>query len=369
MRKWILRLVVLAALVVGGVWARLTVFAPEPVEVRVVRVERGRVEATVTNSRAGTVKARRRAKLSPETSGRVVALGALEGERVTAGAVIVRLDDAVQRAQLEAARRALETAEARNRESCVTAAQAKRELDRNRELLADKVISPNVFDRIESEHERAAAGCATAAAMVEEARTAVSLAETELDRTRIVAPFDGILAEVTVEVGEWITPSPPGVPIPSVIDLIDTGSIYVSAPMDEVDSAVIHAGQRVRVTLDPYPDRSFDGSVSRVAPYVLDVEEQNRTVEIEVDLGDRDLAATLLPGTSADVEVVLDVHEGVLRIPTNTLLEGERVLVLPPRDEEAGRRARGGAAPSRRRARSSRTAASRSASRTGTGPR
>jgi HlyD family secretion protein len=67
--------------------------------------------------------------------------------------------------------------------------------------------------------------------------------------------------------------------------------------------------------------------VVRVAPYVLDIETQNRTVEIEVELEDEELSSQLLPGTSADVEVILDVRDDVLRIPAQALLEGDRVLV------------------------------------------
>jgi len=82
------------------------------------------------------------------------------------------------------------------------------------------------------------------------------------------------------------------------------------------------------VTVDPFPDQIFPGTVVRVAPYVLDNEAQNRTVEIEVELADADFAATLLPGTSADVEAILEVREDVLRIPTATLLAGNAVMVL-----------------------------------------
>jgi HlyD family secretion protein len=67
--------------------------------------------------------------------------------------------------------------------------------------------------------------------------------------------------------------------------------------------------------------------VVRVAPYVLDFEAQNRTVEIEVEIEDPEVAATLLPGTSADVEVVLEARDSVLRLPTSALLEGNRALV------------------------------------------
>ncbi|MBI3457768.1 MAG: biotin/lipoyl-binding protein, partial [Candidatus Rokubacteria bacterium] len=99
------RLGAVAGVAAALVAVKLVVFAPDPVPVRVVTVARGRVEQTVTNSRAGTVKARRRAKLSPETGGRVAALPHPKGDRVQKGDVLLQIDDALQRARLEVAER------------------------------------------------------------------------------------------------------------------------------------------------------------------------------------------------------------------------------------------------------------------------
>lgn len=328
MRKWIRRVIIVVAVVAAVVALRLTVFAPEPVEVGVVAVARGRVESTVTNSKAGTVKARRRARLSPETGGRVVALPHREGARVAAGDVLLRLDDTSQRAELTRAERERTAAEARRRQACLAAELAQRELVRNRALAADLIISANLLDQLESRADVAAADCQAAAAAVASAQAAAAVLRAEIAKTVLRAPFAGVVAELTAEIGEWVTPSPPALPVPPVVEVIDPTSIYLSAPMDEVDSARIHAGQRVRATIDPYPGRSFPGAVTRVAPYVLDVEAQNRTVEIEVELDDEAFAATLLPGTSADVEIILEVHDDVLRVPTPTLLEGGAVLAV-----------------------------------------
>ena len=84
----------------------------------------------------------------------------------------------------------------------------------------------------------------------------------------------------------------------------------------------------MRVTFDAYPGRTFAGKVTRVADYVLDLKEQNRTFEVEVKLDDAAFARTLLPGTSADVVVVLARKEDALRIPAYALLPGGRVLLL-----------------------------------------
>ena len=326
MRRWIVRLLVILGIVAAGLALRATVFAPKPLEVTVVEASRGRVEQTVTNSRAGTVKARRRAQISPEVGGRVLEIPFREGERFRRGDVLLRLDPSVPAARIALSRRELQAAEAQRQQACVAVERAVRERNRLRKLAEEGIVSTDALDQAQTAAETAAAACRAARAGVNQAQAGVDLASREHGLTVIRAPFDGIVADLSVEVGEFTTPSPPGMPIPPVIDVLDPGSIYVSAPMDEVDSARIHPGQRARVTFDSYPGRQFPGHVRRVAPYVLDREEQNRTVEIEVDLADPG-AVKLLPGTSADVEILLAVKDGVPRVPTSALIEGERVMV------------------------------------------
>jgi HlyD family secretion protein len=111
------------------------------------------------------------------------------------------------------------------------------------------------------------------------------------------------------------------------VDVVDTSCIYITAPIDEVDAPRVREGMPARVSLDAFRDRSFPAHVRRVAPYVLDTEKQARTVEVEAEvdeMGD----ALLLPGYSADVEVILAERADVLRVPTRALLEGKRVYLL-----------------------------------------
>jgi len=328
MRRWYPRLAIGLGLVAAIVLARATVFAPDPVEVDVAEVMRGRVEQTVTNSRAGTVRTRRRAKLSPEVGGLVTAIPHREGEHVKAGEVVLELDAELQRAKTIVAQRELEAATARRGEACLNAERAARELVRNRGLARGGHISANLLDQVDSAARAGAAACEAARAGEESARAGADLAQRELDKTVLRAPFDGVIAEVTIEVGEWSTPSPPAVPVPAVVDLLDPESIYVSAPMDETDSGRVRPGLPARVTVDSHGGQAFPATVVRVAPYVVDFEAQNRTVEVEVELADRAFAATLLPGTSADVEVILDARKDVLRVPTSALLASGSVLAV-----------------------------------------
>jgi HlyD family secretion protein len=322
------RLAVVALLVAAGVLLRLTVFAPEAVQVRTVAVEKGRVEETVTNSRAGTVKARRRAKLAPETGGRVVALPHRRGSRVREGQLLLRIEDSLQRAQLSLAEDERKVALAQRDQACFAAERAARERDRVRDLAAQGIVSTDQVDGVDSQERTAQAACRAAQATAERADSAVTLARAQLRQPTLLAPFDGVVADTFVEEGEWTSPSPPALPIPPILDLIDTRSIYVIAPMDEVDSGRIQKGQAARVTVDSQPGKSFAARVAEVAPYVMDRLEQNRTVEIELELEDQAAATAMLPGTSADAEVILSARDDVLRVPTQALLEGGRVLVL-----------------------------------------
>jgi HlyD family secretion protein len=324
-----LRLAGGAALVVAlGLALRFVVFAPEPVRVSVALVGPGLVEETVTNTRAGTIQARRRAKLSPEIGGRVVTLPYREGERVKKGEVVLALDDSLQRAELDLAQREFGASQAQEQQYCLAAERAERERDRLQRLTEEGIVSRDLLDEADTEARRSRAACEAARSSVARAEAAVTLALTRVEKMILRAPFDAVVAEVDAELGEWVTPSPPALPVPAAIDILDPASIYVSAPMDEVDSAKISLGQNVRVSVDPFPGEHFRGRVSRIAPYVLDVEAQNRTVEIEVELEDANLASRLLPGTSADVEVVIEARERVLRVPTPALLEGNRVLLV-----------------------------------------
>jgi HlyD family secretion protein len=324
MPRWVIvsALSVLAVAIL--VW--WTLLRPETIPVRVVAVERGRVESTVTNTKAGTVKARFRARISPEVGGVVSQIARREGDLVEAGEVLIALDDSTQRSQLALAEQSLRAVEAAAREACIRRDRAQRELARVRSLAERQVVSEDLLDELESASAAALAACHRAQAEEGRARAQIEATRVELKKMVIRAPFSGVVAELAVELGEWVTPSPPLLLAPAVVDLIDPATLYVSAPMDEVDSAAIHEGQPAKVSVDSHPGAVFPGRVARVAPYVLDVEAQNRTVEIEVEIEDAG-DARILPGTSADVEVVLEAHEPVLRVPAPALLEGGRVLV------------------------------------------
>jgi HlyD family secretion protein len=324
------RLLVLLVLGAGVAAGLHYLTRPEPISVRLRAVERGTVQATVSNTRAGTVMACRRARLAPATGGQVARLPVREGGRVKAGDLLLAIWNEDLEARVRLAESEALAAAARAEEACVLGEVARREADRQSQLAQRRVVSEDVVDRATGEAQAKEAGCRASRAAAQVSRDRVRVAEAERERTLLRAPFDGVVAEVNGELGEFITPSPPGIPTLPAVDLIDDRCLYVSAPIDEVDAPEVQLGMPVCVTLDAFSGRRCSGRVRRIAPYVLDREKQARTVEVEVDLAQAEDRAGLLPGYSADVEIVRETRADVLRIPTEALIEGARVLVYLP---------------------------------------
>lgn len=327
--RWIVLVLVIAAAAVI-VWF-LT--RPKPVEVVVKPVDRGIVEQTVANTRAGTVKACRRAKLSPSIGGQIAKLSIHEGDTVKQGDLLLEIWNQDLVAEVQLAQSEAEAARARARAACLKAEVSQREANRFVKLHDKGVASEEQTDKAVTEAKALGADCNAAKASVLTRQARIGVVKANLDRTRLIAPFDGVVAEINGELSEFVTPSPIGIATPPVVDLIDNTCFYITAPIDEVDVPKIAPGMTARVSLDAFGDRSFPGKVRRVAPYVLDREKQARTVDVEVEFTLPEDIRKMLAGYSADVEIILDVRQNTLRIPTTAVLDGDRVFVYLPGDK------------------------------------
>ncbi|MEO8223731.1 MAG: efflux RND transporter periplasmic adaptor subunit [Gammaproteobacteria bacterium] len=302
---------------------------PNPVKVTLAEVKLGAVLATVANTRAGTVDACDRARLAPPMGGQIARLPFKEGNRVKKGDILLELWNQDQRAQVSQAEREAVASRSRTREACVNSAVAAKNAARIRKLRTESLVSEGETERAAREADAQAAVCDAARDQEKVSQARIDVAKAELERTILRAPFAGVIAEINGEVGEFVTPSPVGIPTPPTVDLVDGSCLYISAPIDEVDAPAVRAGQRASISLDAFPNQRFPGVVRRVAPYVLDTEKQARTVEVEAEI-DNPEKYNLLPGYSADVEIILENRENVLRVPTQCILDGKRVLVLNP---------------------------------------
>ncbi len=322
MRKILIGLLVVLALAGLGWWWK----RPQPLPVTLIEVGSGPVESLVANSRAGTLKACQRSHLSFKLGGQVSELLIDEGQRVEQGQVLMRLRQDDQQARVLEAEASLASSRSLQAQRCQQALLDRRDYERLAKLAERKLAAADRIDQAQTRANLSQMVCSASAQQIAQAEATLQLQRILLDQTTLRAPFAGIVAEINGELGEYVTPSPPGIPTPPAVDLIDDSCLYVEAPIDEVDAARVQVGMPLRISLDALRGQHFAGKVTRVAPFVRDLEKQARTVDIEARFDQPPAGVDLLTGYSADVEVLLEQRPQVLRIPTESLLDGNRVL-------------------------------------------
>lgn len=298
----------------------------DPITVTAVYPEIKTVEQTVSNTRAGTIDACRRSRMSPAMGGQIASLYVKEGDLVQKDQILIELWNKESKARVKEAKARVKAAERSAQQVCILSDRAQREAKRKTELLERGLASEEDTETAVSNAESQSAACDAALTQVEVYQASVEVIEASLERTMLIAPFDGIIAEIEGELGEYVTPSPVGVATKPTVDLIDSSCIYISAPIDEIDAPEVVSGMTARITMDAFGNQEFPATVRRVAPYVLDLEKQARTVEIEAVFDNPDQA--LLPGYSADIEVIIDRVENTLSIPTQTIMRDNFVYVI-----------------------------------------
>lgn len=312
---------------------------PETIPVSVVTVNTGDVESTVANTRAGTVMACRRAKLSPSIGGQINELPYKEGSFVKKGSVLLKVWNDDLQAEILHAKNAITAAEDHASAVCLQANMAKRTADRSQRLRNSNVISQEAYDQSITESQMTSAECKASQATTKVAVSDLKVTQARLQRTVLNAPFDGVIAKINGELNEYVTPSPPGILTPTIIDLIEPGCFYVTVPIDEVDAPKVKMGMPVRIYLDAWRGRVFEGQISRIGSYIIDYEKQARTVDIELVFNDKKDLDVLLVGYSADVDVILQTNKNVLRIPSEALVDDTHVLLFNPETSRLERKA------------------------------
>jgi HlyD family secretion protein len=318
-----MRLILLAAaLLAAGILIRATLFREHAIDVDVASAGMGAVEDVVVNSEAGTIKARSRAVLGVEAIGRVAEIPHREGSVVNAGDLLLRLEPTTERTRLQAARRNAEVQRATLAGARSAQELARKSLDRIASLQSRALASQAQLDEARAQARNADAEATAALARLRSAESAVGLAEDELRHIQIWAPFDGTIAHRLVEVGEEVSPGQP------LLEIVSLSRLYASAPIDERDAGRLEVGLPVRITVDTYPGIVWASRLTRISPVVEEAKEQNRTQEIEADLPADSTKPHPKPGMTADVEVVLERRDKVLRVPTFSVIDGQRVLAV-----------------------------------------
>ena len=337
--------VLLAALAAG--W-RATKGSTDP-SVTTAAVERvPSLQSVVTAS--GEIVAARYADIGANLMGRLVALNVKEGDRVTAGQVLARIDpiqagataDAAQAAvaALEAEARAGSTAEraaqATLEEARSRAAEAAKALTRATQLRDAGLMPAADFDRAEAAADAAAAQAASAAAAVDRSRQAAVAAEQrvsqgraervrardQLQKTEITAPIDGVVTRLDVEIGEMVVIGVQNQPGTILMTISDLNSINAEVKVAEADVMRLSVGQAASIALEALPGRRFPGRVAEIGASALPqigAQAAAREFRVKVRLEAADVS--LRPGLTCDAEIVAAERRRVLVAPLQAVVE------------------------------------------------
>ncbi len=244
----------------------------------------------------GTLKSAESVLLRPEVAGRVAAIGFRDGAAVGKGSLLITLDASVQEAELQQARANL--------------ALAKANYERNLELLGKKFVSPQAVDNV--------------AATLKIQEAAVQLAEAKVAKTRIKAPFDGVIGLRNVSVGDYVKEGQ------DLVNVEDTGSLKVDFRLPEAYLGRVARGQTVEVTSDALPGSRFTAQLDAVDPLV---DQNGRAISCRARLDNR--AGKLKPGMFVRARLVFGERQDALMVPEQALVSGVAPMVFKVVDGKA----------------------------------
>ncbi|MCA6226545.1 efflux RND transporter periplasmic adaptor subunit [Phenylobacterium sp.] len=309
-----------AALILGGlVLLGLVGFAfrscrsePEAPPYRTGQVESGALVQTVSAS--GVVEAMVTVEVGSQISGQIQAIMVDFNDRVKAGQVLAELDPQTYQSRLRLGQADVAAGEAAVKQADAQAQQARQELARRKSLAAQGYYSPAALEAAEAQARTSAAALEAARARVQQSRASLRTTEVDLSRTRIVSPIDGVVVLRAIEPGQTVAAS---FQAPVLFRIArDFDRVKVKISVDEADIGGVKEGQVVTFSVDAFPDQMFEGIVTQVRKQP--VTEQN-VVAYTVMAEAANTGGRLLPGMTANADIVIQRRDGVLKVPVAAL--------------------------------------------------
>lgn len=298
--KTIRILIIVAILVIAGLVVAfyLNNKGTKSLQLKTAKVDVGDIEVYVTTT--GTLNPVTLVQVGTQVTGTIAKIYVDFNDVVKKGQILAQIDSTFLSAQVRDAEAQVERAKAQVN-------QTKRDLDRIKELYAKNLVSQADYDQALTNYEVALAQLKSAEAQLERARV-------NLKYSTIYSPIDGIVISRNVDVGQTVAAS---LQAPTLFTIAnDLRKMRVEANVDESDIGKVKPGQTVFFTVDAYPDETFIGTVSQVRLQPINVQNViNYTVIIDVE--NKDLK--LRPGMTANVRILIDKRENVLRIPNQAV--------------------------------------------------
>jgi len=363
-RLWIWLGILLAVVLVGAGFGLVRLAKGSTIDPnRLAKVTRGDVARSVIAT--GQIQPITKVEVKSKASGIVQRLYVDINDRVKKGQELALLDQQeieaqvdAQKAQLASAEANVATFEANIEQDKVNAAAPdlpmyKATLDRNLEMQKEGIVSRQILDDANRDYlaaltkrdaSRAQVGVDTAKlkqarAQVMQSQASLKQLEEQLSYTTIVAPMDGVILSRDVEMGDAVSSI---LVLGSTATLVmtegDTSEVYVQGKVDEADIAHVYLGQPARIKVESFRDKLFNGKVTKIAP--MGVEKDNVTT-FEVRVSINNPGGELKANMTANAEILLDEHKGVLMVPENAVIydnQRNASVQVPDRGQKDGTR-------------------------------
>ena len=359
---WLIAGIVVVVALLGFGWARM-VSGSSLDPNKLAKVTRGDVARSVVAT--GKIQPITKVEVKSKASGIVEKLFVDINNQVHKGQQLAQLDQQeivaqvdAQRAQLGAAEANVATYEANIEQDKVNAAAPdlpmyKATLDRNLEMQKQGIVSRQALDDANKDYLAAltrrdnskaqigvdSARLKQARAQVQQAQAGLQQLEEQLSYTTIVAPMDGVILSRDVEIGDAVSSI---LVLGSTATLVmtegDINEVYVQGKVDEADIAHVYMAQPARIKVESFRDRIFNGKVTKIAP--LGVEKDNVTT-FEVRVSINNPGGELKANMTANAEIILDEHKGVLMVPESAVMydnQKKASVEIPDKNQKEGKR-------------------------------
>jgi HlyD family secretion protein len=295
------------------------------IEVRMEEVSRRDLISTVTAS--GNIRARLAVDISADVMGRVIELNVEEGDDVTQGEVLLRIDPSQLEAAVSRAQAGLSQAQAQVAQQQANLTRAERDFERTRSLwMRDStLVSPQQVEDAETNAEVNRSLLEAADFGVSQAQAALEETQDQLSKTIIRAPISGKVTRLSVEAGETVVIGTMNNPGSLILTISDLSVVEAVMEVDETDVPEIALGDSAVVELDAFPDRQFSGRVTEIGnsaivpPSTTAGSGQTAAIDFEVVITLDDPGIQLRPDLSATADVITALREGVPAIPIISL--------------------------------------------------
>jgi HlyD family secretion protein len=292
--------------------------------VTTAKVERADLTSKVSAN--GTIQAQRKVDLSANVMGQIVNLAVREGDAVKKGDFLMQIDKAQLAASAASAAASVKALFSDREAAAANLAGAQRDFDRAQKNFNDKIIPAAELDRARATRDAAQANFQAIDGRIDQARASLAGARDTLSKTTILAPISGIVTRLPVEEGEVAVIGTMNNAGTVLMTISDMSVVEAVMQVDETDIPNVKIGQRANVTVDAYPNKTYNGAVTIVgsSPITGTAATGTQAINFEVKIQLQNPPADIRPGFSCSAEIVTGFRPKAVAIPIQALVVREK---------------------------------------------